>query len=59
MKISAQSLAGEGRGAGQGGGSAPSSGVTQEVLWPFLKSEQEQSGDNCLEADCAASSMHL
>ena len=35
-------------------GSAPSSGVTQEVLCPFLEGEQEQSEDDCLEADCAA-----
>jgi hypothetical protein len=33
-------------------GSAPSSGVTQEVLGPFLEGEQEQSGDDRLEADC-------
>lgn len=38
--------------------STPSSGVTQEVLCPFLAGEQEQSGDDCLDADCAAPSSH-
>ncbi len=37
-----------------GDGSAPTSGVTQEVLWPSPEGGQEQSGDDCLEADCAA-----
>ena len=41
-----------------GGGSAPPSGVTQEVLCPFLEGEQEQSEDDCLEADCAAPFIH-
>jgi hypothetical protein len=39
-------------------GSAPSSGVTQEVLCPFLEGEQEQSEDDCLEADCTAPLTH-
>jgi hypothetical protein len=39
-------------------GSAPPSGVTQEVLCPFLEGEQEQSEDDCLEADCAAPFSH-
>ncbi len=39
-------------------GSAPLSGVTREVLCPFLEGEQEQSGDDCVEADCAAPSTH-
>ena len=39
-------------------GSAPPSGVTQEVLWPSLEGEQEQSGDDCLEANCSAPFIH-
>jgi hypothetical protein len=39
-------------------GSAPSSGVTQEVLRPFPEGEQEQSGDDCVEADCTAPLIH-
>ena len=38
--------------------SVPSSGVTQEVLCPFMEGEQEQSGDDCLEAECAAPFIH-
>lgn len=39
-------------------GSAPPHGVTQEVMWPSLEGEQEQSGDDCLEADCSAPLIH-
>jgi glutamine amidotransferase len=39
-------------------GSAPSSGVTQVVLGPFLEGEQVQSGDDCLEADRATLVNH-
>jgi hypothetical protein len=40
-------------------GSDPSSGVTQEVLLPFLRGEQEHSVDDCLEVDCAAPPNHF
>ena len=40
------------------GGSAPLSGVTQAVLCPFPEGEQEQSEDDCLEADCSAPFIH-
>jgi hypothetical protein len=46
------------RGNLQGSSGVPWSGVTQEVLCPFLEGEQEQSEDDCLEADCAASFIH-
>ena len=39
-------------------GSAPPSGVTQEVLCPFLESEQEKLEYDFLEADCAAPFIH-
>ena len=39
-------------------GSAPPSGVTQEVLRPSPEGVQEQSGDDCLEADCSAPFIH-
>ena len=39
-------------------GSAPLSGVTQAVLCPFPEGEQEQSEDDCLEADCSAPFIH-
>lgn len=39
-------------------GGAPSSGVSQEVLCPFLEGEQEQSEDDWLEAHCAAPLIH-
>ena len=39
-------------------GSAPPSGVMQEVLCPFMEAEQEQSEDVCMEADCAAPFIH-
>jgi hypothetical protein len=39
-------------------GRAPSSGVTQEVLGPFLEGEQEQSENDCLEADSTTPFNH-
>ena len=33
---------------------APLRGLTQKILGPSLKGEQEQSGNDCLDADCAA-----
>lgn len=38
--------------------SAPPRGVSAEVLSPFLEAKQEQSGDDCLEADCSAPLIH-
>jgi DNA invertase Pin-like site-specific DNA recombinase len=38
--------------------SAPSSGVTQEALGPFLEGEQDQSWNDCLHADCSAPSTY-
>jgi hypothetical protein len=40
-------------------GSDPSSGVTQKVLLPFLRGEQDHSVDDCLEVDCAAPPNHF
>jgi hypothetical protein len=40
-------------------GSAPSSGVIQEILWLILEGEQAQSVDECLEADHPAPSIHV
>jgi len=39
-------------------GSAPPSGVTQEVLRPSPEGVKEQSGDDYLEADCSAPFIH-
>lgn len=39
-------------------GSAPSSGVTQEVLCPSPEGEQGQSGNDCLKADRSAPLIH-
>jgi len=39
-------------------GSAPSTGVTQGDLFPFLEGEQEQSRDDYLEAGCSVTLIH-
>ena len=39
-------------------GSVLPRGVSAEVLCPFLEAKQEQSGDDCLEADCSAPLIH-